>query len=111
MGTVDNKDVITALLGASAALAGLVLVFLGLIVSAYGGFAADTPRAVKRKLRLTALVAGAPFVVSVLSMTLAASWLLAPSSGLFVLAVCLFFASLATLVGSSAWTLRGLLWG
>jgi hypothetical protein len=40
---VLHKDVVVALLGASAALVGLILVFVGLVVGAYGALAGDTP--------------------------------------------------------------------
>lgn len=40
---ISHKDVAITLLGAESALAGLLLVFLGLVVRAYQGFAGDAP--------------------------------------------------------------------
>src|SRR5438270_12350237 len=52
---VEHKDVVIASLGASAGLAGLVLVFLGLVVSAIDKYPAGTKPAIVRKSRRPAL--------------------------------------------------------
>jgi hypothetical protein len=44
---VLHKDVVIALLGASATIAGLVLVFLGLVVSAYDALGTAVPPGAK----------------------------------------------------------------
>jgi hypothetical protein len=48
---MNHQDVMTALLGASAGLAGLLLVFLGFIVTASGTLEDDVPDAVHKSLR------------------------------------------------------------
>jgi len=100
------------LLGASAALAGLVLVFLGLVVGAYGGFAGDTPGSVRAPLRRTGWVILVPFALGIACIATAAAWLILLDGGsrLYVATVTLFLAQLAALLGASVWTLRELLW-
>jgi hypothetical protein len=109
---VAHKDVVLAVLGASAALSGLLLVFLGLVVSAYGGLAGDTPAAVKTPLRRTALVGLASFALGLLCVVAATIWLiqLTGGTGLYVLTIGLFLAQLVSLVVATGWTLRELLW-
>ena len=110
--TVEHKDVVLAALGASAALAGLVLVFLGLVVGAYGGLAGDTPKSVKAPLRRTGLVVLTPFVLAVACMAASTAWLVLSGrgEGLYVATVALFVVQLAAIVGAALWTLRELLW-
>jgi hypothetical protein len=110
--SVEHKDVVLAVLGASAALAGLVLVFLGLVVAAYGSLAGDTPKAVKAPLRRTGRVVLAPFGLAIVCMVAATLWLVRSgrSEGLYVTTLALFLTQLCALVGSALWTLRELLW-
>jgi hypothetical protein len=109
---VEHKDVVLAFLGASAALAGLVLVFLGLVVAAYGGLAGDTPKAVRLPLRRTGRVVLAPFAAGTLCILSSGVWLVWPDGGggLYVATVSLFLAQLVLLAGAALWTLRELLW-
>ncbi len=108
---VAHKEVVLAYLGASAGLAGLVLVFLGLVVAAYGGLAGDTPRAVRQPLRRTGRVVLAPFLAGILCMLGAGAWLLWPDpQWLYVGTVSLFCLQLVSLAGAAVWTLRELLW-
>lgn len=109
---VQHKDVVLALLGASAGLSGLVLVFLGLVVAAYGGLAGDTPRAVRAPLRRAGWVILSAFALGVACVATAVLWLLllTGAQALYVLTVGLFLAQLAALVFASVWTLRELLW-
>ncbi len=110
--SVEHKDVVLAALGASAALAGLVLVFLGLVVAAYGALAGDTPKAVKAPLRRTGRVVLTPFGLAIACMAVATLWLVLSGwrEGLYVATVTLFLAQLGALVGAALWTLRELLW-
>ncbi len=109
---VEHKDVVLGLLGASAALAGLVLVFLGLVVGAYGGLAGDTPRSVKAPLRRVGGMILLPFGLGITCMAAAVAWLLLSGrgSGLYVVIVTLFLLQLTALAGTSVWALRALLW-
>jgi hypothetical protein len=109
---VEHKDVVLAIMGASAALSGLVLVFLGLVVGAYGGLAGDTPSAVRTPLRRTALIILGSFALGVLCLVIAVAWLVDSGSSdvLYAGSVVLFAAQLLALVVASGWTLRELLW-
>lgn len=109
---VAHKDVVLALLGASAGLAGLLLVFLGLVVGAYGGLAGDTPARVKAPLRRVGRFLMAAFVVGLACVGVASGWLvqLAGGEGLYVATVVLFAAQLAMLLLGTGWTLKELLW-
>jgi hypothetical protein len=109
---VQHKDVVLALLGASAALAGLLLVFLGLVVGAYGGLAGDTPFSVKKPLMRVGRVCLAAFLIGLACVASATAWLLQLQGGqtLYVVTSALFVLQLLSLVGATVWTLKELLW-
>lgn len=109
---VAHKDVVLALLGASAALSGLLLVFLGLVIGAYGGLPGDTPRVVKTPYRRTGAVILVAFAVGILCLVAATWWLLqlTGGQGLYVVTVGLFIAQLLTVCAATVWTLKELLW-
>ena len=70
-----QKDVVTAVLGASAGVGGLVLVFLGILITTAGSFAGDTPDAVLRPYRLGAWAAVGVFGLSILTVAVSLVWL------------------------------------
>lgn len=109
---VEHQDVIKTLIGAAGGLAGLVLVFFGLVVGAYGSLPGDTPAAVRTPLRRSAFVLLFPFGLGIACLAAGAVWLLvAPGwTWLYVAVVALFFALLAGLVAASLWIMRTLLW-
>ena len=89
----DLKDVMLAILAASAALAGLVLVFSGFLISQY--MALDPESTSDKqigKLRNFARFGAAPFLFSVLSGGLSFSWLVSPWKVYYDLAVYSFEA-------------------
>ncbi len=108
---VDHKDVVLALLGASASLAGLLLVFLGFVVSVYSGLSDDHVRRIRDELGRAALALLGAFVVGLSCVGCAAGWLvgLGDDQSLYVAAVVLFFTQLVGLVAATAWTLRQLM--
>lgn len=107
---VLQKDVVIALLGATAALVGLILVFVGLVVGAYGALAGDTPQRIKARLRRTAGLTLIPFGLGLSQITVGTVWLLDQLAWLYVLAVVLFLAAVGALAGAAFWTLRELVW-
>lgn len=109
---VEHKDVVLAVLGASAGLSGLLLVFLGLIVAAYGGLPGDTPAAVKTPFRRTAWVLLVAFGIGIACIVVASAWLFQLTGGnvLYVTTDVLFVAQLAGLTVGTIWTLKELLW-
>jgi hypothetical protein len=109
---VAHKDVVLALLGASAALSGLLLMFLGLVVGAYGGLPGDTPRSVKTPYRRTGTIILVAFAIGIVCLVLATCWLLqlTGGQGLYVATVCSFIAQLVAICVATVWTLGELLW-
>jgi hypothetical protein len=107
---VAHKDIVLALLGASATIVGLILVFMGLVVSAYGSLAGDTPKPVKDRLRRTVGWTLVPFGIGLAQIIAATIWLLRPSCEAYSLAVMLFLATIVTLAVAAFWTLRKLVW-
>lgn len=72
---VENQDVVQAVLNASSALAGFVLVFLGLIVNTLQSYDSGTPEAVTKGYRLLATMAGGAFLFGVMALSLCMWWL------------------------------------
>jgi hypothetical protein len=102
----------TALLEASATLAGLLLVFLGFILSASGTLDDDVPVAVHRSLQTVSLVLLLAFAIGLSSVAVSAAWLVTAPSGdsLYGVALTLFALQIAGLAVATGWTVRGLLW-
>lgn len=109
--TTTYEQVIAAVLAASSGISGLLLVFLGLALSAYQGFAADTPPRVRARYRRAAVGVLAAFGLGVVCVTLCLWWLLLvhPAHSFFVLTVALFFALLASLLGAAIFSVYRLL--
>lgn len=102
---IAHKDVVLALLGASAGLAGLVLVFLGFLISALGGFAPGTDPIVLLPYRRTALVAASAFGISIITVAATTWWLVMLRDSELGYGVCLtLFAAQLGLVAVSAGT-------
>ncbi len=110
---VEHKDVMLAMLSASATLAGLVLVFLGLVAAATSSFAGGTKHAIIAKERRPIFAVLTSFGLGIACVAVAAWWLLLlhGNSVLYVVTVCLFFAQLASLVVATVWSVRRAMWG
>jgi hypothetical protein len=97
-----SRDSVLAMLGASAGIGGLTLVFLGVVISTYQLYgAASSPRVLGR-YRRSALFVLASFSVSLVTVVLSAAWLtwshpIRPLFwgifGLFLLQILAVFAS------------------
>ena len=109
---MSHQDVITALLGASATLAGLLLVFLGFILSTSSALDDDVPLAVHKSLQTVSLVLLIAFAIGLLTVVVSTAWLVtAPGDDpLYDTALSLFALQIAGLAAATAWTVRGLLW-
>ncbi len=68
-------DAVTAITGASAALAGFNLVFLGIAITAFQGFSPETVRLVRRPYQLLAGFSLAAFLASLLTVAMGLWWL------------------------------------
>jgi hypothetical protein len=111
MGDPTPKDAVLAMLGASAGLGGLVLVFLGLVIASYQGIPGDAPKAVKARAKRTG-----PFIVIVFGLSLASValdlwWLAAPGGDLlYHIALWVFAGLLLALLALAAgmtWKMLG----
>jgi hypothetical protein len=91
----EPKDVMVAIFGASAGAAGLVLVFLAILIAAVASYPGETSRATLNPLRRSAWAAFAIFGVSLLTTTLSLLWL-AVSDGraLYLATIFMFFGLL-----------------
>lgn len=106
----SHKDVITAIVGASAALAGLTLVFLGLVVSAYQSLPGDVVTSVRRNLKSIAWPIFIVFTVGAVAIALGIVWLaVAGGTLVYAIALGLFGVELAGMVGVALMTIRRLL--
>ncbi len=105
-GVVEHKDVIQAILSASSALAGLVLVFLGIIVSFLQSLGEARPGVAPTMYRLIASAIGSTFFFGILTVALCVWWLAGNQNSLMRwLAVGMFILQLLLLVVSALWVL------
>jgi hypothetical protein len=106
----SDLDVVRAVFGAATALAGLVLVFLGIVVSTFQSYSAAVPAAATAPYRRAGRAILAAFVLGLASAAVALVWLLSPARGLYDAAVVLFFVQLGTVAVSAIGVLRIVLW-
>jgi len=98
-----QKDVVTTVLGASAGVGGLVLVFLGILITTVGTFAGDTPDAVLKPYRLGAWASVAVFALSLLAVAVSLIWLAVDQTHwIYLLALVLFSCLLAAVLTLAA---------
>jgi hypothetical protein len=105
MSPPTHGDVVVAAAGASGALAGLVLVFLGVLVTTYQQLVGATPDDVLARFRSAAVATLVVFVFSLASVALDVAWLAAAGgSGFFRVTLVAFFVQLAAIGVVGAWT-------
>jgi hypothetical protein len=93
------KDVVIGALGGAAGLGGLVLVFLGVVVSAYQSFPGGTPATVKRPLKAAGWSALGVLAISLACVAAAFAWLLVGGGDqLFIAVVALFLVQLGAIL-------------
>ena len=108
---IEPKDVVLALLGASAGLAGFVLVFLGVIIATYQSYGGNVPGPVVRPFRMTGGVLYGAFGFSLITVTVCVVWLaLGGPSTLYGWTIGLFALQLVTVFFAAGWTTRMVLW-
>lgn len=96
----DPKDVVVAIFGASSGAAGLVLVFVGILVTAIGGYPGGTSRATLRPFRAGAWSGIGVFGLSLLTVALSLLWLaVIDARTLYVVVISLFVGLLVALFG------------
>jgi hypothetical protein len=108
---VDNsKDIAIAILGASVGLAGLLLIFSGLLFSQAAALPKDTtPDEIIDHFRNGGRVAFWPFLFSLLIAGLCLAWLLHPNPMTYCLAWILFTALLVVTAIYGFWVTQRLL--
>jgi hypothetical protein len=102
--------VVPAVFGAAAGLAGLLLVFLGVSLSAFQSYAGDVPPAATARYRRAAGWILSAFLLGLANVAVAFAWLLSPSRPLRDLAVVLFAIELAATAWAAVTTTRVILW-
>jgi len=108
---IEPKDVVIAILGSSAALAGFVLVFLGVIIASYQSYSGGVPEQVVRPYRASGAALLGSFALSLITVAVSLLWLSNGGPvGLYDWAVSLFAAQLVAVFGSAVWTTRMVLW-
>ena len=108
---IDSKDVVLSALGAAAALAGFVLVFLGIIIAAYQSFAGNAPLSVVRPYRTAGVVLFSAFGFSLVTVALCLFWLaLGGPTWLYGWTVGFFVIQLVAVFLAAGWTTRMILW-
>jgi uncharacterized membrane protein len=102
--------IVPAVFGAAAGLAGLLLVFLGVSISAFQSFAGDAPAAATARFRRAgAWILGA-FLLGLVTVAVSFAWLLSPHRTLRDVAAVLFAIELAATGWAALTTTRVVLW-
>jgi hypothetical protein len=108
---IEPRDVVLAILGASAALAGFVLVFLGVIIASYQSYAGSVPAQVVKPYQMTGGVLFGSFGFSLVTVVVCLFWLiLGGPSALYGWTIGLFLVQLLAVFLAAGWTTRMVLW-
>lgn len=108
---VEPKDVVIAILGASAALGGFVLVFLGIVITSKESYGGATGDEVLAPYRTSGTVLLGAFGICLVTVALSLIWLInGGSTGLYDAAIALFAVQLVTVFSGAVWATRMVLW-
>jgi hypothetical protein len=109
---MSHEDVITTVLAAAGGLAGLVLVFLGIVVTTYQSYSGAVPDVIRNKFRKNSILTLTPFALGIACVCVATVWLLLSKNNedLYLAAVISFFAQLASLLIAAGLVTRSVLW-
>ena len=103
-------DVVPAVFGAATGLAGLLLVFLGVSMSAFQSYAGDAPAAATARFRQAGSWILGAFLLGLVVVAVSFWWLLSPDRALRDAAVVLFGIELAATALAALITVRAVLW-
>ena len=108
---IEPKDVVLAVLGAAAALAGFVLVFLGIVIASYQSYPGRVPDKVVRPYRISGAALLGTFGLSLITVAISLLWLInGGSAALYGWSIALFALLLVAVLAAAAWTTRMVLW-
>jgi hypothetical protein len=108
---IEPKDIVIAILGASAALGGFVLVFLGIVIASYQSYAGGVPPQVVQPYRFAGTALLGTFALSLVTVAVSLLWLInGGSAGLYGWSIGLFAIQLVAVFASAGWTTRMVLW-
>jgi len=108
---IESKDVVLAALGAAAALAGFVLVFLGIIIASFQSYAGSAPPSVVRPFRIAGVALFATFGLSLVTVALSLLWLvLGGPTWLYAPTLAFFIVQLLSVLLAAGWATRMVLW-
>jgi hypothetical protein len=108
---IEAKDVVLAILGSAAALAGFVLVFLGIVISSYQSYPGEVPAPVVRPYRIAGTALLAAFGLGLVTVAMSLLWLINGAQPVvYTWTIALFVALLLASFGAAAWTTRMVLW-
>jgi len=108
---IEPKDIVIAILGASAALGGFVLVFLGLIITSYQSYSGGVPVDVVRPYRVSGTALLGAFALSLITVALSLLWLINGGAvALYDWCIALFAIQLVVVFSAAVWSTRVVLW-
>jgi uncharacterized membrane protein len=108
---IEPRDVVIAILGASAALAGFVLVFLGVMIASYQSYSGGVSDQVVQPYRTVGVILLAAFGLCLLSVLVGLIWLVGGGPNeTYGLTVGLFVVEVPAVFAAAVWTTRMVLW-
>ena len=108
---VEPKDVVIAILGASAALGGFTLVFLGIVITSYESYSGGVADKVLSPYRRGGTVLLGVFAVCLITVALSLLWLINGGTvGLYDATIALFALELVVVFGGAVVATRMVLW-
>jgi hypothetical protein len=106
----SDKDVVLGVLGAASALAGLTLVFLGLVVTSFQSLQPPVPDPVRAKYQRITLLVLLAFGAGIVCLCSAVYWLVAESDVIYSVVLGSFVGHLVLLLFSTGVVVHRLLW-
>jgi len=108
---IEPKDVVISILGSAAALAGFVLVFLGIVIASYQSYPGEVPAPVVRPYRIAGTALLSAFGLGLVTVAVSLLWLMnGGPTALYGWALILFALLLIVSFGAAVWTARMVLW-